>query len=101
MLASVQEEFAQRGLQIVGVAIDKPAPVRRFSEQFEIRYPVLVDALGAARLQDDLGGGQGIPYTVVVDPRGRVRHTVAGALEREQLIDMITPLLPIRPRSGL
>lgn len=93
LLVRAQKEMGDQGLQVVGLAIDEVAAVRRFAQQYDINYPLLVDAMGVVKLQDALGGGPGIPYTVVVDRRGRIRHQVVGVIEQGQLEAMVGPLL--------
>lgn len=93
MLIQAQKELADNGVQIVGLAVDQKQPVAQFAQHFGINYPVLVSMHDIVRLQDALGGGFGLPYTVIVDRRGRVRARVAGRIDRERLSQLLAPLL--------
>lgn len=93
MLIEAQRDFADRGVQVVGLAVDRDKPVRRFAEQYDINYPVLVPMGDTMRLQDKLGGGAGLPFTVVVDREGRIQARVPGRIERDRLDALLAPLL--------
>lgn len=60
-------------------------------------YPVLIDTDAGL-----LGpwGVQGYPNTVLIDPEGRVRQVFHGAVDRRELVDAITPLLPATCPAG-
>jgi thiol-disulfide isomerase/thioredoxin len=85
-LVALQRALGPRGLQLVGVSMDDDAaPVRRFTRELGMNYPV---ALGDAALAERYGGVLGLPVKILVDRDGRVaaRHTGpvdAAVLERE------------------
>lgn len=91
MLVEAQRAYRDRGVQILGLALDDRASVTRFAGEYGINYPVLVDAAGVARVQDAFQAGTGLPMTVVVDRSGRIRERVAGALTRERLDRLLAP----------
>lgn len=93
MLVAAQADYRDRGLRILGLALDGREPVRDFAEEYGIDYPVLVDAAGVARVQDAFGGGTGLPMTVIVDREGFIRERVSGALTRERLDGLLAPYL--------
>lgn len=93
MLIAAQRDYRDDGLQILGLALDRRTPVRRFADQYGIDYPVLADAAGVARVQDAFGGGTGLPMTVIVDRDGFIRERVAGALTRDRLDHLLAPYL--------
>lgn len=93
MLASLQSELGDAGLQVVGVAVDELEPVRRFAAEYGIDYPLLVDLVGAVRLQDAVNGGAALPMTVVADREGLIRARVPGKLDRRRLEAIVQPLL--------
>ena len=72
----MQEKFGNQGLQFVGIAIDNTAKVREFAAKYRMNYPVLIgeaDAIELARVAgNELGG---LPFTVIVDRRGRLIGT--------------------------
>lgn len=93
MLIEAQTELADQGVQIVGLAVDRKQAVEQFAKQFGINYPVLVGMAEVVQLQDALGGGMGLPFTVIVDRQGRIRARVLGKMDREQLNKLLAPLL--------
>lgn len=97
MLMQAQKELADQGVQIVGLAVDRREPVERFAKAFNINYPVLIPMAGVVRLQDALGGGPGLPFTVIVDRQGRIRARVAGRIDRERLNALLAPILKPEP----
>lgn len=100
MLIEAQTDYADDGLQIVGLAMDERTPVRRFARRYGINYPLLVDANAVAKVQDTLHGGAGLPSTIILDRRGRVRARVTGAMDRDHLDRLLAPLLRPQAPSG-
>lgn len=92
MLIQAQKELADQGVQIVGLAVDRRKPVRRFVAKYDINYPVLVPMAATMRLQALLGG-RGLPFTVIVDRQGYIRAKVAGRISRARLNALLAPLL--------
>ena len=81
----LQEQFGDRGLQFVGIALDEPANVAPFAAEYGINYPVLVGQGEAIELMRRFGSRYGaLPFTAVVDRDGRVAYVHEGALSPEQ-----------------
>lgn len=93
-LIALQDRLGPRGLQVIGVAIDQPDLVREFSEDLGINYPSLVGELEAANVIKDWGNRYGtLPYTVVVDRRGRITATKLGELTEAEAEALVRDLL--------
>lgn len=74
-----REVAAARGLQVLGVAVDAPAPVRAFLERQPVGYGIALAGLPGSELMRRLGNAAGVlPYTVLLDAHGRVRQRKAG-----------------------
>lgn len=89
----LQRDYGQRGLQFVGIALDREDKVREFVAATGVDYPIL---MGTAA--PDLGRAAGnrtggLPFTLVLDRQGRVAATLAGGIERTRLESLIAPLL--------
>lgn len=97
MLIAAQNEWGDRGLQILGIAVDQPEAARAFARAYAINYPILADATEGARIQDRYtseGAPAGVlPYTAIIDRRGAVVEQIAGALSHRQLAAIVQPLL--------
>lgn len=66
----LQQEYADRGLQIIGVSMDDTsAPVRDFYQQFHVNYPVV---MGDAKTGEAYGGILGLPIAFLLDRNGGI-----------------------------
>ncbi len=89
---ALQEDFGDR-VQFIGIAIDDLEPVREFGETYNVNYPLLLGDMEAIAMSRQLGNRyEGLPFTVVATPGGKVvlRHT--GGIEREQLEPLLKKL---------
>ena len=90
----LQEDYSSRDVQFVGIAIDDRDPVIEFAETYGVNYPILLGDLQAVELSKQLGNRfGGLPYTVVVDRRGYVRHRQPGEMTKERLEQILQSLL--------
>jgi len=96
---ALQERYQAEGLQIVGVAVDGPEAVRRFSDTLGINYPVLLGEVEGAQAMKDYGNPSGsLPFTVVIDPSGRVVARKLGTYRYAELETILKPHLnPVAP----
>jgi peroxiredoxin len=90
-----QEQYKMRGLQIIGVGLDDEKKLRNVQRSLEINYPVLIaDPKKNGSLMGQWGNESGIvPYSVVMDRRGRVVFTYRGQIDRDSFVENILPLL--------
>ena len=89
---ALQEQYADT-VQFVGIAIDDEEPVREFADSYAVNYPLLLGDVEAVELSKRLGNRyEGLPFTVVAAPGGKLvlRHT--GGLERERLEPLLREL---------
>ena len=75
----LQRKFSGKGVQFVGIGVDSPDKIRNFALSVPVSYPLLIapnDTMAVARA---LGNrGDGLPYTVVLGPKGGVSATKLG-----------------------
>ena len=77
---------------IVGIAMDEPARVRAFVAARPPGYPVLLGQLAAPSTSLLLGDAREVlPYSVLVDPDGRILAIHAGALSAAQIAQWLAP----------
>ncbi len=87
----LQNRYADRGLQVIGIALDENAnSVREFHQEFKMNYPV---ALGDANLAERYGGILGLPVTFVIGCDGRIYAKHAGETATSVIEQEIQPLL--------
>lgn len=93
MLARLRADHADRGLQVVGIAVDEPERARAFAADLGLDYPLAFGAGEAMLIGRRYGNASGmLPYSVLVDADGIVRWTHLGALSREQLEQRLSEL---------
>lgn len=73
LLDSFFRENVANGWQVVGLAIDKPDPVRNFLARTPVNFPIGLAASGGQELTRRLGNvAGGLPFTVIVGSKGQV-----------------------------
>ena len=79
-------EHAARGWQVLGLAVDSPKPVRDFLQRRPVGYAIGMAGFEGTDISRRLGNTQGaLPFTVVLDARGAVRHRRLGETRYEEL----------------
>jgi peroxiredoxin len=89
-LSALATEFEGTGTRFIGVGVDNPDAIAKFSSKLPVSYPLVVaNATGAflaARFGNAAGG---LPYTVVIAPDGRVKEQILGRVRIEALREVI------------
>lgn len=89
-----QRQYASRGVQFLGIAIDQKERVGPYAKDIGINYPVLVGGMETMDLARKVGNRAGVlPFTVVINREGKVVSTVAGILKPEKLETLLKRLL--------
>ena len=90
----LQEAYKDKGLAIIGVAIDTKNNVVDFVDPMGINYPVLIGNEEGISLAKAYGNRYGVlPYTVFVDRSGKIVQTHRNELTFQQAETIIKPLL--------
>ena len=86
------KENKARGLEILGISVDRMAPEKllSFVGKAGINYPV---ALADRKIQEDYEPGDYIPATIVVDGKGVIRYRHVGQLEKAALVKLFNELI--------
>ena len=86
LLNAFYEAQADRGWQVVGLAVDQPNAVQTFMQRLPLRFPVAMAGFGGVELSRTLGNPNGgLPFTVVFDSQGKVQHQKVGRVHQEDL----------------
>jgi thiol-disulfide isomerase/thioredoxin len=99
-LVEAQRRWGDQGLQVVGIALDQGEPVHAFAKRMAINYPVLIAGMAGFDLSQGFGNDVlSIPFTVVLDRTGRIRHRHLGVVTPAELAQWLPPLLaePVAP----
>ena len=83
-LIALQSRHANNGLQIIGIALQKPEEIIGYVEDLQMNYQILADELPVIKVAEDYGNIIGaLPYTAIIDRQGMVVFvkpvTVTGA----------------------
>ncbi len=87
------EAYGDRGVKIIGIALDDEGAevVQPFVEEINMTYLSLIDTSQMAAAK--FGGVYGIPTTFIIDRDGRVRKKHVGYMSYENLEAAVMPLL--------
>ena len=97
LFISAQEQFADAGLQILGVAIDDAGAVKAYADSIGVNYPVLIANTEGMTLMADFKNPAGVlPFSAVLDTEGRILSTRRGAYQPAELTEVITAALKKR-----
>lgn len=79
-------ENRAKGWQLVGLAVDREAPVKQFLTRQPLDFPVAMAGLGGVEVSRALGNDAGgLPFTVVFDSNGAVVQRKIGQLRAAEL----------------
>jgi thiol-disulfide isomerase/thioredoxin len=94
MFVRLQDEYAAKGVQFIGIAIDQADKVRDFSREYQINYPLLLAGVEAIDLSRQAGNtARVLPYTLVLDRDGKIAARLVGNLSEARMRKALTPLL--------
>ncbi|MDE0856661.1 MAG: TlpA disulfide reductase family protein [Nevskia sp.] len=95
-LVKLQKQYAARGLQIIGPAVDDPDAVRSMLGPLNINYPVLTGTPDSMiDIMEKLGNGPGgLPFSILVSPDGRILDRQLGEFTPAQLAKLVEDQLP-------
>ena len=90
----LQTEYADKNVQFIGIAVDKPDLVEDYLSFIEINYPILIAETAGETLVRQLGSPiNAVPYTLIVDSQGQIIFRQAGEISKEQLMTALKPLI--------
>ena len=85
-LDKIAQEYSAKNVLIVGIGIDSPSNIREFLQKTPVSYPVVIGGLEGSNLSKQMGNAQGaLPYTVVINPKGKSIYTKLGKITEDEL----------------
>lgn len=92
-----QRDFKDAGWRVVGLAIDGPTPVKEFLKKVQVGFDIGLAGFGGTELAQTLGNqAGGLPFTVLIDAQGRIRHRKMGATHFDELATWAREITPPR-----
>ncbi len=93
----LQEQYGSKNLQFIGIAVDDKGSVKEFLTKTKINYPILIGDFTSASfisLIYQLGNASdAIPFTVIVNQKGDILLKHQGGISKEEILDVIQPLM--------
>jgi thiol-disulfide isomerase/thioredoxin len=90
----LQQEYAAKNLHFVGISIDQADKVSEFAREFRINYPLVIAGMDGVELSRRAGNKAGVlPYTALLDRKGRLAGTLLGGVDEVRLRAAINPLI--------
>jgi thiol-disulfide isomerase/thioredoxin len=91
---ALQEQYSGKGMQFIGIAIDDQDAVEDYLVSTKINYPMLIGGLDGIALAHQLGNSiDAVPFTLIVDQQGQIIYRHPGEFSREQITEIIRPLI--------
>ena len=85
-LDKIAQEYSAKNVLIVGIGIDSPSNIREFLQKTPVSYPIVIGGLEGSNLSKQMGNTQGaLPYTVVINPKGKSIYTKLGKITEDEL----------------
>jgi len=88
---ALQEKYASRGVQTVGISLDDPeSTLRDFCREAKVNYPIV---MGSQRIAEGFGGVLGLPTTFLIGRDGLIHAKHEGETDFRKLEQQIQDLL--------
>ncbi len=96
LLQKLRREKVANRLEIVGIAVDFAADVRKYIAQTSIEYPILIGEDDGPEVASAFGVHElMLPFSVFVDGRGRILALRMGQLHEDQAAVIVSALLDL------
>ncbi|MET0290031.1 MAG: TlpA disulfide reductase family protein [Pseudoxanthomonas sp.] len=89
-LQALAQSQGERGVQVLGLALDTPDAVRAFLERVPVNYPIVLETPSANDASVRLGNSRGVlPYSVLIGADGRILKQKLGPFRADELSEWI------------
>ena len=100
-LATIQNEYAALGLQVIGASTDEAqdrAKVLQFVKETKVNFPIWLGATTADMMRFGLGGA--LPGTVVIGRDGRIARVISGVVNQADLKKQIEAMMATAEKAA-
>ena len=92
-LSQLHEEYKDKSLVVLGVAIDDVATIDEFLKETKVSYPLFAAEMQGMEIAANLGNNKGVlPYTVIIKTDGSVAKTYFGRVTKSLLEETLIKL---------
>jgi len=96
-LQALSARLAERGVTVIGLAVDSKEKAQRFLQERQIDYPVFLAGGAAVQTMSGLGNpAGGLPFTLLIDKTGKVQQHYLGQIPFEQLEQDLKRVAPAK-----
>lgn len=89
-LSALATKMQASGTRFVGVGVDNQDAIAKFSRRIAVSYPLVVANATGAFLAGKFGNAAGgLPFTVVIDPSGKVKKQILGRVNIDSLYEVL------------
>jgi len=93
-LSQLHEEYKNKNLVVLGVAIDDVATISEFLKETKVSYPLFAAEMQGMEIASNLGNSKGVlPYTVIIKANGSVAKTYFGRITKPLLEETFLKLI--------
>ena len=93
-LEAIHKEYADKGVRVIGVSVDRGPgildEVAKFVRSYNVSYPVVIDN---GDLEQIFGNIRAIPTTFIINKEGKIVERFVGQRTKEAFLEKITPIL--------
>lgn len=93
-LVEAQSQFGGRGVQVLGIAVDRPEPVRRYMDEMGFNYPSLVGETAGMDMMARFGNPGSLPFTLAFDRDGKLVGKKLGRASATEIRRFIEAMVP-------
>ena len=92
----LQTQYKSKNVQFIGIALDNAQDVKTFSLKTGINYPLLMAENSGKKLAHSWGNIMDVvPFTVVINPQGKIIHRQMGEFHSADIEKILQPLMTV------
>lgn len=93
-LSELYNEYKDKNLVVLGMAIEDVATVKDFLKETKVSYPLFAADMQGMEIASNLGNNKGVlPFTVIIKPDGTIAKTYFGRVTKSLLEQTLKTLM--------